>query len=97
STYDHRFKNIALPVRSAVLKLVTGGLVVRWVTTGESPLLYVFDFWTHDSLCHGSCPRICHLVRGIRMGITNQVRCIEVSSVIGGCALPGEPRNRIHE
>jgi hypothetical protein len=26
----------------AVLKLVTGGLVVRWVTTGESPLLYVF-------------------------------------------------------
>jgi hypothetical protein len=42
STYDHRFKKIALPVRSAVLKLVTGGLVVRWVTTGEYPLLYVF-------------------------------------------------------
>jgi hypothetical protein len=45
STYDHRFKKIALPVRSAVLKLVTGGLVVRWVTTGESPLLYVFFFF----------------------------------------------------
>ena len=44
STYDHRFKNIALPVRSAVLKLVNGGLVVRWVTTGESLLLYVFVF-----------------------------------------------------
>jgi hypothetical protein len=36
---------IALPVRSAVLKPVNGGLVVRWVTTGESPLLYVFIFW----------------------------------------------------
>ncbi|PSN65676.1 hypothetical protein BS50DRAFT_497280, partial [Corynespora cassiicola Philippines] len=33
---------IELPVRSAVLKLCTGGLVVRWVTTGESPLSYVF-------------------------------------------------------
>jgi hypothetical protein len=44
STYDHRFKNIALPVRSAVLKLVTGRLVVRWVTTGEYLLLYVFVF-----------------------------------------------------
>jgi hypothetical protein len=42
STYDHRFKKLALPVRSAVLKLVTGALVVRWVTTGEYTLLYVF-------------------------------------------------------
>jgi hypothetical protein len=33
-----------LPVRSAVLKRSTGGLVVRWVTTSEYPLLYVFDF-----------------------------------------------------
>ncbi|KAF1943682.1 hypothetical protein EJ02DRAFT_342778 [Clathrospora elynae] len=32
----------ALPVRSAVLKQCTGGLVVRWVATSESPLLYVF-------------------------------------------------------
>jgi hypothetical protein len=31
-----------LPVRSAVLKQRTGGLVVRWVTTSEYPLLYVF-------------------------------------------------------
>jgi len=30
------------PVRSPVLKLQTGGLVLRWVTTWESPLLYVF-------------------------------------------------------
>jgi hypothetical protein len=46
-TYDHRTLKTELPVRSAVLKQRTGGLVVRWVTTGESPLLYVFDlvFW----------------------------------------------------
>lgn len=31
-----------LPVRSAVLKHGTGGLVVRWVTTSEYLLLYVF-------------------------------------------------------
>jgi hypothetical protein len=31
-----------LPVRSALYKQDTGGLVVRWVTTSESPLLYVF-------------------------------------------------------
>ncbi|KAF1936412.1 hypothetical protein EJ02DRAFT_459556 [Clathrospora elynae] len=34
--------NPALPVRSAVLKQCTGGLVVRWVATSESPLFYVF-------------------------------------------------------
>jgi hypothetical protein len=43
-TYDHRTLKIELPVRSAVLKQCTGGLVVRWVTTGEYPLLYVFVF-----------------------------------------------------
>ena len=44
-TYDHRTLRTELPVRSAVLKQGTGGLVVRWVTTSESPLLYVFDFF----------------------------------------------------
>jgi hypothetical protein len=44
STYDHRILKIELPVRSAVLKQDTGGLVVRWVTTSEYPLLYVFVF-----------------------------------------------------
>ncbi|KAF1362553.1 hypothetical protein EJ07DRAFT_106999, partial [Lizonia empirigonia] len=44
-----------LPVRSALFKQRTGGLVVRWVTTGESPLLYVF-LPHHRSLPHGpSC------------------------------------------
>jgi hypothetical protein len=41
-TYDHRILRIRLPVRSAIYKQDTGGLVVRWVTTSESPLLYVF-------------------------------------------------------
>jgi hypothetical protein len=27
------------------IKHFTDGLVVRWVTTSESPLLYVFDFF----------------------------------------------------
>lgn len=41
-TYDHRILKTMLPVRSAIFKQDTGGLVVRWVTTGEYPLLYVF-------------------------------------------------------
>jgi hypothetical protein len=41
-TYDHWILNIALPVRSAVLKQDTGGLVLEFVRIGESPLLYVF-------------------------------------------------------
>ena len=44
-TYDHRTLKIRLPVRSAIYKQCTGGLVVRWVTTSESPLLYVFCFF----------------------------------------------------
>jgi hypothetical protein len=44
NTYDHRTLKTRLPVRSALFKQRTGGLVVRWVTTGESPLLYVFLF-----------------------------------------------------
>jgi uncharacterized membrane protein HdeD (DUF308 family) len=44
STYDHRNLDLAHPVRSGVLNQVTGGLVVRWVTTSEYPLLYVFAF-----------------------------------------------------
>ena len=42
STYDHRVWRTGLPVRSAVLKPHAGKLVVRWVTTSESLLLYVF-------------------------------------------------------
>ena len=46
-TYDHRTLKIRLPVRSAIYKQCTGGLVVRWVTTSESPLLYVFVHLLH--------------------------------------------------
>ena len=43
-TYDHRVWRTGLPVRSAVLKPHAGRLVVWWVTTCESLLLYVFYF-----------------------------------------------------
>jgi hypothetical protein len=42
STFDHRTLRTRLPVRSALFKQRTGGLVVRWVTTSEYPLLNVF-------------------------------------------------------
>ena len=51
-TYDHRTLKTRLPVRSALFKQRTGGLVVRWVTTSEYPLLYVFDFCFAE-LCGG--------------------------------------------
>ncbi|PYI00102.1 hypothetical protein BO71DRAFT_454952, partial [Aspergillus ellipticus CBS 707.79] len=44
-TYDHRVWRTGLPVRSAVLKPHAGRLVVGWVTTSESLLLYVFVFF----------------------------------------------------
>ncbi|KAJ5210122.1 L-lysine 2-3-aminomutase [Penicillium cf. griseofulvum] len=43
-TYDHRVWKTGLPVRSAVLKPHAGELVVGWVTTSESSLLYVFAY-----------------------------------------------------
>ena len=45
-TYDHRTLKTRLPVRSALFKQRTGGLVVRWVTTSEYLLLYVFGFFS---------------------------------------------------
>jgi hypothetical protein len=44
-TYDHRILNTTHPVCSAIFKQDTGGLVVKWVTIGESLLLYVFDIF----------------------------------------------------
>ncbi|XP_014554189.1 hypothetical protein COCVIDRAFT_105596, partial [Bipolaris victoriae FI3] len=41
-TYDHWKLRASHPVRSGIYKQFTGGLVVRWVTTSESPLSYVF-------------------------------------------------------
>jgi hypothetical protein len=46
STYDHRTLKARLPVCSAIYKQCTGGLVLGFVRTVESPLLYVFlPFW----------------------------------------------------
>jgi hypothetical protein len=56
ATYDHRILRARLPVRSALFKQDTGGLVVRWVTTSESPLLYVFAV-AYLAFC--SCPEDC--------------------------------------
>ncbi|KAF2624991.1 hypothetical protein BU25DRAFT_373257, partial [Macroventuria anomochaeta] len=56
-TYDHRTLKTRLPVRSALFKQRTGGLVVRWVTTSEYPLLYVFISFLcshHQSGCSNS-------------------------------------------
>ena len=51
-TYDHRTLKTRLPVRSALFKQRTGGLVVRWVTTSEYPLLYVFVFLSAPSVSY---------------------------------------------
>ena len=40
-TYDHRQQKIRDPVRSPLVNLLIAGLVLRSVTTGESPVLYV--------------------------------------------------------
>ena len=53
-TYDHRLKKIGHPVRSAILKLQIGRLVVGWVTTSEYLLLYVFlIFFSFDFFLWG--------------------------------------------
>ena len=44
-TYDHTSKKTRDPVRSPIDKLERAGSVLRWVTTGESPVLYVFFFF----------------------------------------------------
>ena len=45
-----------LPVRSAIYKQCTGGLVVRWVITSESPLLYVFVLFSFAIFCAKQLP-----------------------------------------
>ena len=42
STYGHSQLKTGHPVRSAIHKQLNGRLVLRWVTTWESLLLYVF-------------------------------------------------------
>lgn len=53
STYDHRKLRAEFSVRSTVLEQFTGELAVRRVTTGKSPLSYVFLcfclLWSRDA------------------------------------------------
>ena len=43
-TYDHNLMKTSHPVRSGIYKHESDRLVLRWVTTWESLLLYVFAF-----------------------------------------------------
>jgi hypothetical protein len=45
STYDHRCLKARDPVRSPIDKQTIARLVLGWVTTGESLVLYVFFFF----------------------------------------------------
>ncbi|KAH0149497.1 hypothetical protein KCU67_g11035, partial [Aureobasidium melanogenum] len=45
--YGHSQLKTGHPVRSAIHKQLNGRLVLRWVTTWESLLLYVFAFYSH--------------------------------------------------
>ena len=47
STYGHSQLKTGHPVRSAIHKQLNGRLVLRWVTTWESLLLYVLHFLLH--------------------------------------------------
>ncbi|KAH8706977.1 hypothetical protein GQ44DRAFT_818229, partial [Phaeosphaeriaceae sp. PMI808] len=95
STYDHRTLNTGLPVRSALLKQRTGGLVVRWVTTGESPLLYVFAFLLlvglNVKVCCQPRTRVKAVVpsRSLRMAVDGSV----FVRLLGDSILKRETRN----
>ncbi|PYH29633.1 hypothetical protein BO87DRAFT_319442, partial [Aspergillus neoniger CBS 115656] len=62
-----------LPVRSAVLKPHAGRLVVGWVTTSESLLLYVFAFCVLFYL-----ELVCLLLSGIFLmyGTSMSLHCV---------------------
>ena len=50
-TYGHKRLKIEDPVRSPVLKPSIGELVLRWVTTWESYLPYVFVVFSFCDYC----------------------------------------------
>jgi hypothetical protein len=70
-TYDHRILRTRLPVRSALFKQDTGELVVRWVTTSESPLLYVFGRFL---------PSYPHIALGGLLALTPYPRAVTIVS-----------------
>jgi hypothetical protein len=50
STYGHSQLKTGHPVRSAIHKQLNGRLVLRWVTTWESLLLYVLSFFCYSTV-----------------------------------------------
>ena len=98
TTYDHRVWKTGLPVRSAVLKPHAGELVVGWVTTSESSLLYVFvfffvSFWTISWFVVWNKVRVTRVFLKAVVHIPTQ--CQPISNLgfagISTCkALPGE-------
>ena len=50
STYVHRQLRIGDPVRSRIHKQLTDRLVVGWVTTSESRLMYVLSYLVHPDI-----------------------------------------------
>jgi hypothetical protein len=56
-TYGHSQLKTGHPVRSAIHKQLNGRLVLRWVTTWESLLLYVL-------FCFASCFSFCTIITG---------------------------------
>ena len=67
STYDHTHLRTRDPVRSPIDKKVRARLVVGWVTTSESLVLYVFLFLSLLLLSAGYIPlRISLSSKGVR-------------------------------
>jgi hypothetical protein len=55
STYGHSQLKTGHPVRSAIHKQLNGRLVLRWVTTWESLLLYVLHHFFVVAFAPGFC------------------------------------------
>jgi hypothetical protein len=62
STYGHSQLKTGHPVRSAIHKQLTGRLVLRWVTTWESLLLYVLVFFPISFLSLSNVNFLCHML-----------------------------------
>ena len=68
STYGHSQLKTGHPVRSAIHKQLNGRLVLRWVTTWESLLLYVLCFcWQSSSFARIKPIRKNERKQGIRL------------------------------
>ncbi|KEQ86036.1 hypothetical protein M438DRAFT_271068, partial [Aureobasidium pullulans EXF-150] len=81
STYGHSQLKTGHPVRSAIHKQLNGRLVLRWVTTWESLLLYVLfciSSFDHQPFC--LVPRELQSNLGRSVILENHVGCIGLST-----------------